>query len=177
MAWAEDLDSPGAVVFDLDPGAPAAIRECAQVALSIRGLLDQIGLRAWPKTSGSKGLQIYVPVNGPLTHERASEFARAVGQVLEKQNPAGVLTSMAKAGRKNKIFIDWSQNNRHKTTIAPYSLRAREHPTVSTPVSWDEVAAAATGDLELRFEASDVLERVERDGDLFAPILTECQTL
>lgn len=177
MALAADLDSPRAVVFDLDPGAPAAIRECAEVALSIRTLLEQVNLYAWPKTSGSKGLQVYVPVNGPLTHEHASSFAKAVGQVLEKQDPARVLTSMAKVERKNKIFVDWSQNNRHKTTIAPYSLRAREQPTVSTPVSWDEVEAAAAGHVELRFEVSDVLARVERDGDLFAPVLTERQTL
>jgi bifunctional non-homologous end joining protein LigD len=177
MALADDLDSPRAVVFDLDPGAPAAIRECAQVALSIRALLGEIGLQTFPKTSGSKGLQIYVPVNGPLTHEHASAFALAVGQVLEKQDPARVLTSMAKVERKNKVFVDWSQNNRHKTTIAPYSLRAREQPTVSTPVSWDEVTAAAAGGADLRFEASDVLARVDRDGDLFAPVLTERQTL
>jgi len=177
MALADDLDLPRAVVFDLDPGAPAAMRECAQVALSIRVLLEQIGVQTWPKTSGSKGLQIYVPVNGPLTHEHASAFALAVGQVLEKQAPARVLTSMAKVERKNKVFVDWSQNNRHKTTIAPYSLRARERPTVSTPVSWDEVTAAAAGHAELRFEAADVLARVERDGDLFAPVLTERQTL
>jgi bifunctional non-homologous end joining protein LigD len=177
MALADDLDSPRAVVFDLDPGAPAAIRECARVALAIRAMFEQIGLQAWPKSSGSKGLQIYVPVNGPLTHEHASSFALAVGQVLEKQLPDEVLTSMAKKDRKNKIFVDWSQNNRHKTTIAPYSLRAREHPTVSTPVSWDEVTAAAEGSADLRFEAADVLARIERDGDLFAPVLTERQTL
>jgi bifunctional non-homologous end joining protein LigD len=177
MALAADLDSPRAVVFDLDPGPPAAIRECAAVALSIRALLEQVNLEAWAKTSGSKGLQVYVPVNGPLTHEHASAFALAVGQLLEKQDPARVLTSMAKVERKNKVFVDWSQNNRHKTTIAPYSLRAREQPTVSTPVSWDEVDAAATGRADLRYEASDVLARVERDGDLFAPVLTERQTL
>jgi bifunctional non-homologous end joining protein LigD len=177
MALADDLDSPRAVVFDLDPGAPAAMRECAQVALSIRALLEQVGLHSWPKTSGSKGMQVYVPVNEPLTHEDASLFARAVGQVLEKQDPKRVLTSMAKVERKNKVFVDWSQNNRHKTTIAPYSLRARERPTVSTPVSWDEVEALAAGHAELRFEALDVLARVERDGDLFAPVLTERQRL
>jgi bifunctional non-homologous end joining protein LigD len=177
MALADDLDSPRAVVFDLDPGAPAGMRECAEVAGAIRVLLDQVGLDAWAKTSGSKGLQVYVPVNGALTHELASSFALAVGQVLEKQQPARILTSMAKIERKNKVFVDWSQNNRHKTTIAPYSMRAREHPTVSTPVSWDEVEAAAAGRADLRFEAADVLARVERDGDLFAPVLTECQTL
>jgi bifunctional non-homologous end joining protein LigD len=176
MALADDLDVPRAVVFDLDPGAPAALRECAEVDLSIRtARADRRSDVA--EDAGSKGLQIYVPVNGPLTHEHASAFALAVGQVLEKQDPARVLTSMAKVERKNKVFVDWSQNNRHKTTIAPYSLRARDRPTVSTPVSGDEVIAAAAGDTELRFEASDVLARVERDGDLFAPVLTERQTL
>jgi bifunctional non-homologous end joining protein LigD len=153
-------------------------RRCAMRPVTlIRTMPDKSACRAWPKTSGSKGMQIYVPVNSPLTHEQASSFALAVGQVLEKQQPDSVLTSMAKKDRKNKIFVDWSQNNRHKTTIAPYSLRAREQPTVSTPVSWDEVAAAADGDADLRFEGADVLARVERDGDLFAPVLTERQTL
>jgi bifunctional non-homologous end joining protein LigD len=177
MALAADLDSPRAVVFDLDPGAPAAMAACAEVALAIRDVLGAVGLHAWAKTSGSKGMQLYVPVNGPCTHEHASSFALAVGQVLERQRPKQVLTSMAKAERTGKIFIDWSQNNRHKTTIAPYSLRARPRPTVSTPITWDEVTAAATGDVELRFEAAAVLARVEALGDLFAPVLTEVQTL
>jgi bifunctional non-homologous end joining protein LigD len=177
MALAEDLDTPRMVVFDLDPGPPAAIRECAQVALDIRDLLAAVELEAWPKTSGSKGLQLYVPVNGPCTHEQAASFGLAVGQILERRSPARVLTRMAKAQRPGKVFVDWSQNNRHKTTVAVYSLRARERPTVSTPVSWGEVADAASGATDLRFEAGDVLARVAERGDVFAPVLTTVQHL
>jgi bifunctional non-homologous end joining protein LigD len=177
MALGSDLETPRAVVFDLDPGAPAAMRECASVALDIRDVLAAVDLAAWAKTSGSKGLQLYVPVNGPCTHEQASEFALAVGQVVEKRRPKDVVTVMTKAVRPQKVFIDWSQNSRHKTTIAVYSLRARPRPTVSTPVSWEEVAAAAAGDDALVFEAHDVLGRVDERGDLFAPVLTEVQQL
>jgi bifunctional non-homologous end joining protein LigD len=177
MALADDLDTPRAVVFDLDPGAPAAIAECAEVALLVRGLLADVGLRAWVKTSGSKGLQLYVPVNGPLTHDHASSFALAVGQVLEKQHRQRITTTMAMVVRPGKVFIDWSQNNRHKTTIAVYSLRARPEPTVSTPVTWDEVESAAARTVELRFTWRDVLQRVERDSDLFRPVLTESQEI
>ena len=177
MALADDLDSPRMVVFDLDPGAPAAMRECAVIAGYIRDVLAAVGLQAWPKTSGSKGLQLYLPVNGPLTHEHASSFALAVAQVLERQLPGQVLSVMTKAQRTGKVFVDWSQNSFHKTTIGVYSLRARPHPTVSTPVTWDEVDAAADGDVELRFEAADVLARVDTMGDLFAPTLTVRQEL
>ena len=177
MALADDLAAPRMVVFDLDPGAPAAMAECAQVGLAIAEVLDAVGLKAWAKTSGSKGLQLYVPVNGPLAHEHASGFALAVGQVVERRLPKQVVTVMTKAVRGGKIFIDWSQNSFHKTTIGVYSLRARPLPTVSTPVSWDEVQAAADGEAELRFRAADVLDRVERLGDLFAPTLTTVQAL
>jgi bifunctional non-homologous end joining protein LigD len=177
MARAVDLDTPTIVVFDFDPGAPAAMRECARVALAVRELLASVGLQGWPKTSGSKGLQLYIPVNGPCTHDDAATFALAVGQLLERQRPKEVLTNMAKAGRGGKVFVDWSQNNRHKTTVAPYSLRARERPTVSTPVTWDEVEDAAAGATDLRFEAADVLERVAEHGDLFKPTLTLVQQL
>jgi bifunctional non-homologous end joining protein LigD len=177
MARADDLETPTMVVFDLDPGAPATIVECSQVALWARDLLAALGLEAWAKTSGSKGMQMYVPLNTPCTHEQASDFAHAVGQLLEQQHPGQVLTNMAKAQRPNKVFVDWSQNSRHKTTIGVYSLRARPRPTVSTPVSWDEVSDCADGSLELRFEAADVLERVADLGDLFAPTLTLEQSL
>ncbi len=177
MARAGDIETPAAVVFDFDPGAPAAMAECCETAMMVREVLDSVGLAGWCKTSGSKGLQLYVPLNTPATHEDAASFALAVGQVLERQSPDRVTTTMAKAVRPGKIFVDWSQNARHKTTIAPYSLRARTEPTVSTPVSWDEVERAAVRELELRFEAGDVLERVEEVGDLFAPVLTERQTL
>lgn len=178
MALADDLDVPRSLVFDFDPGAPAAIRECCEIAVAARAVLDSVGLAGWCKTSGSKGLQMYVPLNSPdATHDGAADFALAVGQVLERQLPGRVTTVMAKAERPGKIFVDWSQNAFHKTTIAPYSLRARPEPTVSTPVTWDEVAACAEGDLDLKFRANDVLERVERHGDLFAPVLTTVQTL
>ena len=177
MALAADLANPRMVVFDFDPGAPAGLRECSTVALAVREVLHSVDLEGWCKTSGSKGLQLYVPVNGPLTHAHASSFALAVGQVLERQLPGQVLTVMTKGLRGGKVFIDWSQNSFHKTTVAVYSLRARPRPTASTPVSWDEVGDAAEGRSELRFEAADVLARVDEHGDLFAPTLTVRQTL
>ena len=177
MSHADDLETPSALVFDFDPGEPAAIAECCQVALLVREVLGAVGLEGWCKSSGSKGLQMYVPLNTPATHEQASAFALAVGQLLEKQHADRITTTMAKAVRPGKIFVDWSQNTRHKTTIAPYSLRARHDPTVSTPVTWDEVSDCADGDAALRFEAGDVLERVERFGDLFAGVLSTEQRL
>lgn len=178
MALADDLATPRALVFDLDPGAPAAIAECCQVALAVRNVLGAVDLRGWCKTSGSKGLQMYVPLNtAGATHEGAADFALAVGQVLERQMPRKVTTVMAKAERPGRIFVDWSQNAFHKTTIAPYSLRARAEPTVSTPVTWDEVEACAGGQIELTFTSDDVLERVRERGDLFAPVLTVEQQL
>ncbi|MEO5901252.1 MAG: non-homologous end-joining DNA ligase [Ilumatobacteraceae bacterium] len=177
MALAEDLDAPQILVFDLDPGPQTDIRTCCEVALWVREVLGAVGLDGWPKTSGSKGLQLYVPLNTPCTHEQAGDFALAVGQVLEKQHRDRVTTTMAKAVRPGKIFVDWSQNARHKTTIGVYSMRAREHPTVSTPVTWDEVDACAAGDLELRFTWDAVLARLDDVGDLFAPVLTTRQHL
>jgi bifunctional non-homologous end joining protein LigD len=177
MSLAADIDTPRAVVFDLDPGAPAAMRECAAVALGIREVLTAVDLEAWVKTSGSKGLQLYVPVNTRCTHDEARGFALAVGQVLERQRPHHVVTVMAKAVRPGKVFVDWSQNTRHKTTIAVYSLRARPEPTVSTPVTWDEVEAAAETRIDLAFDADAVLRRVAQHGDLFAPVLSRVQEL
>ena len=178
MALADDLDTPRALVFDFDPGAPATIVECCQVALATREVLGAVGLDGWCKTSGSKGLQMYVPLNTPgVTHDGAADFALAVGQVLERQLPGRVTTVMAKAERPGQIFVDWSPNAFPKTTIAPYSLRARPEPTVSTPVTWDEVAAGAEGELELRFTSDDVRARVDERGDLFEPVLTVEQVL
>jgi bifunctional non-homologous end joining protein LigD len=177
MARGDDIESPTMCVFDLDPGAPADIHSCAEVALDIRAVLEDLaGLECLPKTSGSKGLQLYVPLNRPHTHEHCSSFAQAVAQVLEKHHGDRVTSVMAKAVRPGKVFIDWSQNSRHKTTVAVYSLRARPRPTVSTPVSWDEVEAAAAGG-PLTFEAGDVLARVEEHGDLFAAAATLEQSL
>jgi bifunctional non-homologous end joining protein LigD len=177
MARADDIETPRAVVFDLDPGPPAALRECAVIALEIRDVLRRLALEAFAKTSGSKGLQLYVPVNGPATHDGAGEFALAVARVVEQRRPKEVISVMTKAARTGKVFIDWSQNSRHKTTVAVYSLRARPRPTVSTPVTWAEVEAVAGGGAELVFEADDVLARVAADGDLFAPVLTLEQVL
>ncbi len=177
MALAADLESPRAVVFDLDPGPPAALRECSVVALEIRDVLARLDLEAFAKTSGSKGLQLYVPVNARCTHDGAGEFALTVARIVEQRRPNDVVTVMTKAERKRKIFIDWSQNSRHKTTVAVYSLRARPQPTVSTPIAWDEVEAMADGGAELRFEAGEVVARVDQLGDLFAPVLTLVQEL
>jgi bifunctional non-homologous end joining protein LigD len=177
MARGADIESPTMCVFDLDPGPGAGIPQCAEVALDIRAVLDRLaGLECTVKTSGSKGMQLYVPLNTPHTHEHCSSFALAVAQVLEKHHADRVTSVMTKSVRANKVFIDWSQNSRHKTTVAVYSLRARPRPTVSTPVTWDEIDAAASGG-ELSFEAPEVLERVERHGDLFAPMLTLQQQL
>ncbi len=173
MARCGEIDSPSMLVFDLDPGEPATIIECCQIALEIQEVLETVGLQCFPKTSGSKGMQLYVPLNTPHEHEHASDFALAVAQLLEQKLPKQVLSKMTKKLRKGKIFIDWSQNSRHKTTIAPYSLRAKDRPTVSTPLLWDEVADGE----HLSFEAGDVLERVEQHGDLFAETLTLEQEL
>lgn len=176
MARSANLEAPTMVVYDLDPGEGTTITECCQIALILQDLLATIDLRAWAKTSGSKGMQLYVPLNTPHDHQHASSFARATGQLLERDIPDRVTTTMSKAKRTNKIFIDWSQNSRHKTTIAPYSLRARSQPTVSTPISWDEVAAGAEGE-SLVFTAPEVLDRVEAFGDLFAETITLEQRL
>ncbi len=178
MAHASDLDTPRTLVFDFDPGPQTSVVECCRVALAAQSVLDSVGLRGWCKTSGSKGLQMYVPLNTPgATHQGAADFALAVGQVLERQLVGRVTTVMAKVQRPGKVFVDWSQNAHHKTTIAPYSLRARDRPTVSTPVTWDEVDACASGEVELVFESAEVLERVAAHGDLFAPVLALEQEL
>ena len=177
MALSDDLDTPLAMVFDFDPGAPAAMKECCEIAMWVREVLAAVDLQGWCKTSGSKGLQMYVPLNTPCTHEAAAEYALAVGQVLERQNRDRVTTIMAKVERPGKIFVDWSQNARFKTTIGVYSMRARPEPTVSTPVTWDEVETCSGDGVELRFEAGDVLARVDELGDLFEPVLTTEQHL
>lgn len=176
MARCDDIDAPHILVFDLDPGEPAAMAECCRVAMVVRDVLDAVGLRSWAKTSGSKGLQIYVPLNSPHTHQHASRFALAVGQMAARELPDLVVVEMTKSLRVGKVFVDWSQNSRHKTTIAPYSMRARPAPTVSTPVSWDEVEAGSEGD-PLSFVADEVLARVDDVGDLFAPVAALVQSL
>lgn len=183
MAHADDQDHPRTLVFDFDPGPGTDITDCSAVALRVREVLQSVGLEGWCKTSGSKGMQLYVPLNGGSadlaapTHDDTANFAKAVGAVLSQQSPDRVTTIMAKAERPGRIFVDWSQNAFHKTTVAPYSLRARTEPTVSTPISWDEVERCAAGETDLRFEAHDVLTRVAERGDLFQPVLTERQEL
>ncbi len=172
LARADDIFRPTVLVFDLDPGPPAAMVECARVGLLVRDVLEQLGLVCFPKTSGSKGLQLYAPLNTAVSYEQTKPFAHALARLLEARHPELVVSQMAKDLRKGKVFIDWSQNDPVKTTVCVYSLRARERPTVSTPLTWDEVEAVASKeDPELVvFEADSVLERVERDGDLFAPV-------
>ncbi len=161
---------PDLLVFDLDPGAPASVVECCRVAEALRPVLESAGLAPLAKTSGGKGLQLYAPVEG-LTAEQASDQARGFAQAMEQELPDLVVSRMTKTLRTGKVLIDWSQNNGSKTTIAPYSLRARPHPTVSTPVTWDEVGACRSpGDLF--FTAPDVLTRAGKQGDLFAPLLS-----
>ena len=179
LSRAPKIEQPTTLAFDLDPGPPAAILECAQVGLWVREVLDNFGLESFPKTSGSKGLQVYVPLNIAVTYDDTKGFSHALARLLEKQHPTEVVSVMTKDLRKGKVFIDWSQNDEHKTTVSVYSLRARERPTVSTPVTWDEVQAALdAGDPDLlRFEAPQVIDRVDRDGDLFEPVSTLKQKL
>ena len=170
MARAEDPARPTMMVFDLDPGAPADIVTCCRVALVLEGLFGQLGLASVPKTSGSKGLQVYVPLNTDGTHDATKRFARAVAEMLEQAEPDLVVSRQAREMRGGRVLVDWSQNDRHKTTACVYSPRARERPTVSTPVTWDEVRACLdAGDPDLlTFTTDAVVERAERDGDLFA---------
>jgi bifunctional non-homologous end joining protein LigD len=160
-------DPPDMVVFDLDPGPPASIVECCRVAELLRPLLEADGLSPLAKTSGSKGLQLYARTDGV---EDTSAYAKALAQRLEKEHPDDVVHRMTKALRPGKVLVDWSQNSTAKTTVSVYSLRAREHPTVSTPVTWDEVEACREPE-DLVFRSDDVLARVEEMGDLFAPLL------
>ena len=166
MSRAPDLERPTAVVFDLDPGPPAGLAECGQVALTLRDLLDGIGLRCYAKTSGSKGMQVYVPLNSAqASYEQTRPFAHTTAETLQRALPDLVVTEMKRALRPGKVFIDWSQNARHKTTISVYSLRGKPQPTVSTPVSWEEIP------VDRQFSAPEVLERVAEHGDLFADVL------
>jgi bifunctional non-homologous end joining protein LigD len=180
QATVADLTRPTALVIDLDPGEPATIVDCARVALDLRATLAQLGLEAVVKTSGSKGLHISVPLNTPgVTDEATKSFALALGQLLESRDPKRVTTVMARAHRRGRVFVDWSQNDRAKTTVAPYSLRIRPRPWVSTPVTWAEIEAVhERGDRSaLTFEAADVVTRVDALGDLYAPNLTLEQEL
>ncbi len=180
LARAHAPERPTALVFDLDPGAPATAIECCRVALTLHGMFENLGLRSFVKTSGKKGLQLYVPLNDErVTFAQTKPFAKAVAELLEQSEPELIVSRMTKARREGKVLIDWSQNDRNKTTVCAYSLRAGERPTVSTPLAWEEVRAALDGgDPDaLRFEAATVLSRIAEHGDLFAPVLSLAQEL
>jgi bifunctional non-homologous end joining protein LigD len=173
LALAARYDRPTTIAFDLDPGPPATIVECSEVAVRLRELLRKLGLEAFPKSSGSKGMQVYVPLNTPTSYDETKPFAHAVAQLLERRDPKLIVSEMSKSKRGGRVFVDWSQNTRHKTTVNVYSLRARERPTVSTPLRWEEVEAATESrdPEDLAFTSDEVLERVAEHGDLFAPVL------
>jgi bifunctional non-homologous end joining protein LigD len=180
LSLGEKHERPTVLAFDLDPGPPAEVLDCSRVALRLREVFDHVGLECFVKTSGSKGLQVYAPLNTTVTYDETRPFAQAIAQLLAKQTPDEVIAKMGKKTlRKGKVLIDWYQNNERKTTIAVYSLRARERPTVSTPVTWEEVERAVEKDDPdaLVFEAKDVLKRIEKHGDLFAPVLELRQKL
>ena len=179
LSRAPETNRPTVIAFDLDPGAPASIVQCCQVGLWVRDIFEQFGLQAFAKTSGSKGLQIYVPLNIAITYEQTKPFAKAIARLLEEGHPDLVVSDMKKALRVNKVFVDWSQNDDYKTTVNVYSLRAKDQPTVSTPVTWKEVEnCLRKGDPELLVFTSDqVLQRVEESGDLFEPVLKLKQKL
>jgi bifunctional non-homologous end joining protein LigD len=179
LSLAKDISSPRSMVFDLDPGAPANIVQCCQVGMWLREIFEHFGLQSCPKTSGSKGLQIYVPLNSPTSYDVTKPFAHALARLLENEHRELVVSDMKKQLRVGKVFVDWSQNDQHKTTISVYSLRARERPTVSTPVTWEEVEQALKkkDPTLLVFEANQVLDRVKEMGDLFEPLLKLKQKL
>jgi len=174
------IDQPTHVAFDLDPGEGTDVITCAEVAFLLKELFETLGLQSFPKVSGSKGVQIYVPLNTTVTYEATTPFARTVAELMERRFPELVVSNMSKALRKNKILIDWSQNNQSKTTVCAYSLRGkRDQPFVSTPVSWEELSKARKKKKpqDLFFSPDDVLARVDKYGDLFAPVLKLKQKL
>ena len=173
LSRVDDMTHPTMVAFDLDPGPGTTIVECCQIATWLRTIFSELGIEAFPKTSGSKGLQVYVPLNSGATYTKTRAFALGLAELLERTHPELVVSNMKKELRKGKVLVDWSQNNQHKTTVCVYSLRAKDRPTASTPVTWDEVEKCLKkGDAELlSFEAPAVLERIDKHGDLFAPVL------
>ncbi len=179
LARAPDLERPTAVVFDLDPGPPADILTCCRVAQILRGYLGRLGLQAWPKTSGSKGLQLYVPLNGDSTYDDTRPFGLALAHLAEAEHPDLVVSVIDRSQRRKKVLIDWAQNAPSRTTVAAYSVRALDRPSVSTPVTWDELDEALRRDRAglLRFSPEEVLARVQERGDLMAPVLEARQEL
>jgi bifunctional non-homologous end joining protein LigD len=176
LALVDDPERPTLVAFDLDPGPPATVVECCRVAELLRGMFEGLGLECFAKTSGSKGMQVYLPLNSEATFAQTKAFSKAVAELLAREEPGLVVARQTKSARTGKVLVDWGQNDVNKTTINVYSLRAMPRPTVSTPITWDEVRAAKTPE-DLTFEAADVLRRVEEHGDLFAPVLTLVQRL
>ena len=179
LSLADNILQPTTLVFDLDPGPPAGIIECTQVALWLRSFFDNLGLKSFPKTSGSKGLQVYVPINSPTNYDITKKFAHTLAILLESKYPSHIVSNMRKSLRTGKVFVDWSQNDDHKTTVCAYSMRAREQPTISTPVKWDEIEDAwqTKNSAMLSFTSSQVLERFELFGDIFEPVLMMKQKL
>ena len=179
LSLAKDIQRPTTLAFDLDPGPPATIVECSQVAIWLREIFGDLGLESFPKTSGSKGMQLYVPLNLKTSYDETKPFAKALAELLEKQHPEHVVSTQKKELRPGKVLIDWSQNDEHKTTVNVYSLRAKARPTVSTPLTWDEVEKIhESGDPDIAvYDSDDVLERVEEHGDLFEPVLRLKQKL
>ena len=177
LSLVAEAERPTVMAFDLDPGPPAGLAECCEVALILREALGRIGLECVVKTSGSKGLQVYVPLNhDDVDYDQGTKrLSNALARHLEGENPKLIVSRQKKELRRGKVLIDWSQNDEHKTTVSVYSLRARERPTVSTPLDWDEVEAGDPS--ALVFEAADVLERVGERGDLFAPAVELDQRL
>ena len=179
LSLAKNIERPTTIVFDLDPGPPADIVQCAQVGLWLREIFEHFGLKSFPKTSGSKGLQVYVPLHTSTSYDETKPFAHALARLLEDHHRDLVVSDMKKQLRVGKVLVDWSQNDEHKTTIGVYSLRAKDHPTVSTPVKWEEVERVfkKKDGSSLVFQADDVLARVQKMGDLFEPVLTLKQQL
>jgi bifunctional non-homologous end joining protein LigD len=179
LSLAKKIERPTFLVFDLDPGAPADIVQCCQVGLRVKKIFENLGLESFAKTSGSKGLQVYVPLNAAVTYEQTKPFAKEIARILERAQPKQVVSDMKKSLRAGKVFVDWSQNDQHKTTICVYSLRAKEKPTASTPLAWKEVEQCLKKkDASLLvFESGQTLERVEKHGDLFEPVLKLKQKL
>ncbi len=179
LARAAAYTSPTVIAFDLDPGPPATIVECAEVALELRMIFEHLRMEAFPKTSGSKGMQVYVPLNTPSAYDVTRPFARGLAELLERRRPDLVVSEMKKSVRGGKVFVDWSQNASFKTTVNVYSLRAMAQPTVSTPLRWEEVEAVTESrdPDDLVFTSADVLDRVAEHGDLFAGVVELRQTL
>jgi bifunctional non-homologous end joining protein LigD len=175
LSLVDDINRPTVMAFDLDPGPPAALAECCEVAFILRDALEQVGLQSFPKTSGSKGIQVYVPLNtDDVDYDHGTKLlSQALARHLEAAHPRLIVSQQKKELRRGKVLIDWSQNDEHKTTVCVYSLRARERPTVSAPLGWEELEDPAT----LVFEAADVLRRVEEHGDLFAQVVELRQEL